>query len=345
VVAPPARPPASRVARAGRSTAPAQAGRAATAAGVARARRPAARLLRPLFALGLVVTTASCAREEAGEPGVERMPEDAAQAAAAFDVVVQPQDSLIFHEKMAWALEQRLDTLPVGDAIVALGRTFVGAPYEPGTLELDGPERLIVNLRELDCVTYVETVLAMVRMLRAGTTDFDSFQRELLRIRYRDGVLAGYPSRLHYFSEWIANNHEKGIVRDVTTELGGRRDARDITFMTRNPDAYRQFSDTGVAGQIRSIELELSGRERFYIPQDGVAAVERDIRNGDIIAARSTLDGLDIAHTGFAIWIGNRLHLMHAPLVGSVIEISERPLAERLQRIDAQDGIMVARPL
>jgi hypothetical protein len=264
---------------------------------------------------------------------------------ATFDVTMEPQDSLIFEARMADARQQRLDTLPIGETIAALGRTFVGATYTPGTLELEGPERLIVNLRELDCVTFVESVLAMARVLHAGTPDFASFQRELVRIRYRDGVLAGYPSRLHYFSEWIANNADKGIVADVTAQLGGVAGTGVIDFMTRHPEAYRQFSDTAVAAEIRVIELELSGRERSYIPQDGIGAVESGIRNGDIIAATSTLDGLDIAHTGFALWVGNRLHLMHAPLVGSVVEISERPLAERLIRIPTQDGIMVARPL
>jgi hypothetical protein len=221
----------------------------------------------------------------------------------------------------------------------------VGAPYTPGTLELEGPERLIVNLRELDCVTFVESVLAMSRVLHAGTPDFASFQRELVRIRYRGGVLAGYPSRLHYFSEWIADNEAKGIVADVTTQLGGVRAGDDITFMTRHPEAYRQLGDTAMVAQIRMIELELSGRERAYIPQEAIANIAAGIRDGDVIAATSTLEGLDIAHTGFALWVDDRLHLMHAPLVGTVVEVSEHPLADRIQRIQAQDGIMVARPL
>jgi hypothetical protein len=301
-----------------------------------------------LLAFGL--SAAACGRadidtnggvEAAGgleRAGTELLPHEA------FGVTLEPQDSIIFEARIGQAQEQRLDTLPIGQTIAALGRTFVGAPYTPGTLELEGPERLIVNLRELDCVTFVESVLAMARVLHAGTPDFASFQRELIRIRYRGGVLAGYPSRLHYFSEWIADNEAKGIVADVTTQLGGVRAPGDITFMTRHPDAYRQLGDTAVVAQIRVIELELSGRERTYIPQQAIAGVAAGIRDGDVIAATSTVEGLDIAHTGFALWVDNRLHLMHAPLIGSVVEISEYPLADRIQRIPAQDGIMVARP-
>jgi hypothetical protein len=293
----------------------------------------------------LVPAVQACGRvDEAEDRGVEMTGAEVAAAAGVFEFTSEPLDSLIFEEKMAWAREQGLGDMPIGDAIVALGRTFLGATYTPGTLEAEGPERLVVNLRELDCVTYIESVLAMVRVLRAGAADFDSYRRELMRIRYRDGELAGYTSRLHYFSEWIANNEAKGIVRDVTAELGGRRQPGPLAFMTEHREAYRQLEDEGVAAEIRRMELELSGRERYYIPQASIAAVEGGIRDGDIIAATSTLEGLDVAHTGFAVWVGNRLHLMHAPLVGSVVELSEVPLAQRIQRISAQDGIMVARP-
>jgi hypothetical protein len=303
--------------------------------------RPAVRGLL-IGLLGLVVL--ACGGEDDGRRGVERTGEEAARVAEVFDVTAEPLDSIIFEEKIAWARAQGLETMPLGAALVALGRTFVGATYTPGTLEVDGPERLVVNLRELDCVTYIENVLAIVRVLRAGTPDYGSFQRELVRIRYRDGTLAGYPSRLHYFSEWIANNEAKGIVTDVTRELGGGVQPGPLGFMSAHRESYRQLGDPGVAAEIGRLEAELSGRERFFIPQESIRAVERGIQDGDIIAATSALDGLDVAHTGFALWVGDRLHLMHAPLVGSVVEISERPLAERIQRIDAQDGIMVARP-
>ena len=92
------------------------------------------------------------------------------------------------------------------------------------------------------------------------------------------------------------------------------------------------------------METRLSGVPRYYIPESQIAARESEIRDGDVIAATSTLEGLDIAHTGIALWQNGRLHLMHAPLVGKVVEISEVPLATRIQGITAQDGIMVARP-
>ncbi|MEX0891320.1 MAG: N-acetylmuramoyl-L-alanine amidase-like domain-containing protein, partial [Gemmatimonadota bacterium] len=259
-------------------------------------------------------------------------------------VDITPEDSVIFRETMAWAAEAELDTVPLGSAVVAFGRRFVGAPYIPGSLEPPGPERLVVNLRSFDCVTFLESALALARIYRAGKPTLDAYTRELARIRYRTGVPAGYPSRLHYFSDWIASNDERGLVENVTRELGGVQDEEPINFMTLHPDAYRQLEDEGVLQEIREMEATLNTRPRWVIPQERIEEVADGIQDGDIIAASSTQPGLDIAHTGIAIWQEGRLHLMHAPLVGDSVEISPLPLAQRLQNIQAQDGIMVARP-
>ena len=277
-------------------------------------------------------------------PGAER----GAPGSAIVDerAVYTPEDVRIFDAVMERARRERLDTLAIGDIIVHVGRGFVGNPYTPHTLDPPGDERIIVNLREFDCVTFVESTLALARMIRDGRSDFAEFPDELRRIRYRDGAMDGYTSRLHYFSEWIADNDGKGIVSEVTPDLGGVADDEPITFMSEHAEAYSQldgFPDR--IQRIRAIEERLSERPRAYIPQAEIGAAAEGIRDGDVIAATSSVEGLDIAHTGFAVWQDGALHLMHAPLVGKVLEVSEQPLATRILRIDGQDGIMVARPL
>lgn len=279
----------------------------------------------------------------ASPDGPAELPDDAQVRG---DVVYTPRDVEIFERIMARSVAERMDTLPIGELIVRLGRPFVGEPYTPQTLELPGPERLVVNLREFDCVTYVESVVALARIIRDGRRGFAAFTEELRRLRYRDGRLDGYPSRLHYFSEWIADNENLGILRDITQELGGRRVVEPVDFMSRNASAYPKLVEQPTLVQeIRQVEERLTGLARYAIPQGEIGRIADDIRNGDVIATTSTVRGLDIAHTGFAIWVDGRLHLMHAPLVGRSLEISERPLAERILRIDGQDGLMVARPL
>jgi len=250
----------------------------------------------------------------------------------------------------------------MGEVVAAVGLTFVGTPYEPGTLELPGSERLAVNLRQLDCVTFVENALVLADLVKtvpdAVVEDREALARayrvRLARLRYRGGTPQGYPSRLHYFSEWIDRNADRGLLRVVTPTLpGAREDDRPLTFMSDHPDAYRQVTeDPGNLEAIRAVETGLT-TPRWYIPQDGIEAAaaggdapgERGIRNGDVIAAKSTLDGLDVAHTGIAVWRGGQLHLLHAPLVGDSVEVTPLPLGERLRGIRAQDGILVARPL
>jgi len=295
--------------------------------------------MRVLAALAAAITLAAVPASHAADT------RPAAPVSQDTGVVATPQDRVIFRQTMARAAEERLDTLPIGEIVVRLGTGFVGAPYAAHTLQVPGPERLVVNLRAFDCVTFVEKMLAMARAVRAGDTTFAGYTRELRRIRYRGGRIDGYPSRLHYFSEWISDNAAKGVVRPLTKALGGVRDDRPIDFMSMHPGAYRQLADRAVLDRIRAIEQRLSATPRYTIPQARVQDVADSIRDGDIIAMTSGLPGLDVAHTGIAIRVDGVLRLLNAPLVGKAVQISALPLAERIRGIASQTGIMVARPL
>jgi len=264
------------------------------------------------------------------------------------------EDWRIFESKIGFAVSERLDTLPSGEAVGRLALSFVGTRYTPGTLEAEGPEGLVINFREFDCVTFVENVLAMTRFIRGGGSELLAdppaararYEGHLTDLRYRGGVLDGYASRLHYFSEWLADHASRGTLRIVTTDLDFETDREPIDFMSSHPDSYRQLSDPRVRAAIESMERRLNASgDRAYIPQDRIAGIADGIRTGDVIAATSTVPGLDVAHTGLAVWVGGVLHLVHAPLVGKAVEISESSLADRIRGIAGQDGIMVARPV
>jgi hypothetical protein len=264
-----------------------------------------------------------------------------------------PEDWQIVREKAGWAWELGLDTLSMGESMAFIGVSFVGTKYVPATLELPGAEQVVVNLQELDCVTFVENTLALALFIRQTRpeileSEFEtqaSYRRILTRIRYRGGRLEGYPSRLHYFTDWILDNEAKGIVREVTADLDGEEDYRAIDFMSTHPESYRQLSDPVVLNAILDREFYLSGLDRHWIPKDDIGLRASWIEDGDIIAATSAVDGLDVAHTGLAFWRDGQLHLLHAPLVGESVEVSDLPLADRILRIERQDGIRVVRPL
>jgi hypothetical protein len=229
----------------------------------------------------------------------------------------------------------------------------VGTAYIPRTLEVEGPEHLVIDFRGLDCVTFVENTLALALFVRgpdAGKLLDDRRRAEeryeslLTKIRYRGGVLDGYASRLHYFSDWIADAQAKGLVTDVTRDLGGVADPEPVDFMSTHADAYRQLADPAAMAAIRSTEARLGRLGRWYLPADRLDEAALSIKDGDIIAATSTVKGLDVAHTGVALWVDGTLRLVHAPLVGDSVQISEESLPERIRRIPGQDGVMVARP-
>ena len=250
------------------------------------------------------------------------------------------------------ARSRKLEAIPFPGVMAEVGKGLVGTPYVPATLEAEGPERLIVNLRGLDCVTFVENVYALASLVKSGAVErLDDraaveaeYERILRTLRYRDGFIDGYPSRLHYFTDWIGDAERKLVADDVTPELRGVQDVEPVDFMSTHVDAYPALSDPDALAAIREAEARLSARGRLYVPEDRIASVEDRIREGDIIAATSTVPGLDVAHTGIAVRIDGTLRLMHAPLVGEAVQISERSLAERILAIDGQDGIIVVRP-
>src|SRR5262245_60336729 len=136
-------------------------------------------------------------------------------------------DWRVLDSKVRWAIAQRLDTLPLGTAIARLGETFVGTTYTPGTLEAPGPEHLVIDLHEFDCVTFIENMLALTRFIRedgvkalanraAAEARYAGYLEEL---RYRGGTLDGYASRLHYFSEWLGDNAARGKLELLTRSL------------------------------------------------------------------------------------------------------------------------------
>ena len=309
-----------------------------------------------LLALGLVV---ACGEGPSDDPAGEPAATEADADASATDpgpttLPGTDEDWGIMREQARWAYRNGLDTLPIGQIVARIGERFVGTPYAPHTLEVAGEERLVIELQELDCVTFVENVLALARFVRSvpeamldDPTRHQAYYSGILQnIRYRDGKLDEYPARLHYFSEWISDKDTRGLVRNLSSDLGGVPDDEPIDFMTTHPDAYRQLGeDPAFLPALQEIETRLSSQPRHYVPQDRIAEVADRIQDGDLIAATSTVAGLDIAHTGIALWKDGQLHLLHAPLVDGVVEVSELSLADRIKRIGGQDGIMVARPL
>lgn len=257
------------------------------------------------------------------------------------------KDVDLCNSKFQLAVDKNLSSLPVNQIIIEIGKSFLGTDYIANSLEKGEEEKLVVHLTGLDCYTFLESSLVFARCIKEGKKSFDDYQNELTNIRYRNGKRGEYPSRLHYFSDWIFDLNKRGIGKDITKEIGGKPYDKKINFMSAYVDAYRQLkSNPKYVGEIAEIEKEISSRKYFYIPQEEILKVEDKIQSGDIIGITTNVEGLDIAHTGIAIRMEDgRIHLMHAPNVGYKVQITEKPLSDYIKGNKKQTGIMVLRAI
>jgi len=264
-----------------------------------------------------------------------------------YSQIFSEKDVEVCNSKFNLAVDKALSEKPINEVIIQIGKSFLGTEYVANTLEKVGDEQLVINLTGLDCTTFLETSLTFARCIKKGNTSFEDYQEELTFIRYRDGKLDKYPSRLHYFSDWIYNNQQKGIVKDITEELGGTKIKFNLNFMSENPKYYKQLEENPeFIPVIRKQEKEINSRQYFYIPEDDIEKIESKIQAGDLIALTTSDKGLDIGHVGLAIKMDSgRIHFLHAPLAGSKVQITEKPLSDYAKKIKKHTGIIVLRVL
>jgi hypothetical protein len=227
--------------------------------------------------------------------------------------------------------------------MIEAGKYFLGTPYAKNAIEREGPEELVINLRQMDCFTLVENVLALARLIKSGKSDFGDYADALAAIRYRRGRLEGYSSRLHYFSDWIFDNQRKGIVQNISRRLGGQPYLKKIDFMTRYADRYPALQDRNIYRQMAAVERRMRRRVLYYIPKQFVRNMESRIADGDLIAVTAAAEGLDVTHVGLAVHAEKTLHLLHASSAVRKVVISKETLDRYLAGNKSRTGIMVAR--
>lgn len=258
-------------------------------------------------------------------------------------IVSSAEDEAIFKTRLLQIQDD--ETSSFNEHLLEVGKTFLGTPYVEKTLEFGKTEALVINFRGLDCTTFVENTLAISLLQKQEKTDFSSFTDNLKTIRYRNGILDGYSSRLHYFTDWIRNNEEKGLVKDITADLGGIELNKSINFMGTHRELYPFLSDDTNYQRIIETETSLAKKTLCYLPQKEIKKSEAYMKSGDIIALATSIKGLDVTHTGIAFKKPNgRIHLLHASSSGEV-KITEVPLVDYLKKVKNNIGIIVARPM
>jgi len=249
-------------------------------------------------------------------------------------------------KKKLASFDASMRDLPFNEVIAEVGRTFIGTPYLAGTLdENPNSEELVVKITGLDCVTFVENCIIFSRLIKEGKNSFEDYKAELEKIRYRDGKNFGFASRLHYFIDWIYDNERKGIVKDITKDIGGTRYWKTIDFMTSHRSSYKQLANDLNYSLINEVENNINMREQYYISKEEISDFYDKLQTGDIVGLTSTLDGLDVAHTGIVYKKDGMTYLMHASLKNKEVEISSVEIQDYLMSNAKQGGIVVARAI
>lgn len=252
----------------------------------------------------------------------------------------------IFSQIMKQAEREGWAKLPMGELTGNLGMLMLGTKYEGGTLEGPGPEICRADLTGLDCVTFFENALGMARILKKGTPTFDAFLREITFTRYRGGNLTDYTSRLHYTAEWIADNEEKGVVKDITMEIGGEPFPLHVDFMSQHPQYYPALKDApDMVSKIAAIEATINAKTFYYITPKNIRQAQKYMRTGDIIAIATSKAGLDYAHTGMInVDKKGRVRFLHASLQKKKVHW-DNELYQYVKSVKSDIGVTVVRPL
>ena len=258
---------------------------------------------------------------------------------AAAQVRYSDRDSVIAEAVMQkLAAEKELRS---GELLEMAARELLGTPYVAGTLDEAGDEVLTVNLTRTDCILFVETCMDMVLSAQEKRCHWRGLCDNVLRSRYRDGVVGSYTDRIHYTTEWIRKGEKRHILEDLTVSLGGvAYKGHPVDYMSSHPDRYPLLKDVQA---IREVEAEINRQPVTYIPIASITAVEKSIRTGDIVCFVTSIAGLDISHVGIVTVRDGKTGFIHASSVAGKVIVDSRSIAQYAAAQKSCVGIKIVR--
>lgn len=256
----------------------------------------------------------------------------------------QPSDSILVESLLSEARQEKADT----NWMVYFARKLTDIPYVAKTLEKNRREQLVVNLRQLDCTTYVETVTALTLCMKHRQYAFNDYCRYLRLLRYEGGEV-DYVHRLHYFSSWISDNTSMGFVSEPNTpqEAFEATQHLRINYMSTHVGQYPMLvANPAWVDAIRKTEQALTGTDVVYIPKQKLSNTPLywdAIKDGDIIAICTNKRGLDTSHIGIAVWHIDGVHLLNASMIHKRTIEEPMTMQQYMQKHPSQTGIRVVR--
>jgi len=199
---------------------------------------------------------------------------------------------------------------PLNERLRFWAEYFRGYPYLDSPLG-EGFERPRIRTDGFDCMTYVETCLAL-----AISESAEDILTNLDRIRYRDGV-ADFEHRNHFVSlDWLPNN--RWLLRPL--------DEFSDTSITRDIDRAAFFEKNG---HRLSAESELTGVEHIesrIISPSGFTEISLSRLDCTVAMFAGRLDWMVVSHMGLLFAEGDEIILRHASSVHR--KVVELPLSD-----------------
>ncbi|MDJ0625917.1 MAG: DUF1460 domain-containing protein [Candidatus Caenarcaniphilales bacterium] len=254
-------------------------------------------------------------------------------------VKFQIEDNEIFKEKVKWSRKKNLSKLPFNEVIIEISKSFLGSPYEAYTLDQNYPEKLVVNIRSFDCLTFLENVLALSLIIKSNSSSFSHYQSTLYSLRYRGGSHLSYSSRLHYYTDWLLDAEKKNFLFNIQ---GPDRFKKELNILSKNTKRKNEIN------KIKKTENILQERTFNYFSCKTLETINLDniLQNGDIIAFTSNLSGLDVNHVAFAYKDKAKWTYIDATSVNKKeVEIYPGSIIEYCNKVKTNTGIMIARPI
>lgn len=257
---------------------------------------------------------------------------------------ISSQDKKILESFWVYAQTHNLAQLPTEQRITRIGQFFLGYPYKSGTLNVTKEDLPVINLHEMDCVTLVDNVLALAFLSEYNNNAIGQYIGNITKLRYRNGEIVDYASRMHYSSDWLYEMQRQQLLTDVTSTCGGVKHPQYIDFMSRNYLKYPVLvNDRKLLPKIKAVETDMNKRTYYYIPKGKIAGSRQKIMDGDVVLITTNIKGLDTSHLGFAVKKNGKVYLLHASSVAKKVVLSEVPLQDYMAGINSQTGIMLGR--
>ena len=252
------------------------------------------------------------------------------------------QENIQIHQRIIKKVAANTQQASIGEIIQQVGAQLLGAEYKAGLLDRSTQETLFISLKQFDCLLFIETVLAIAHNIQQQEYSYQAFTSKVEDQRYWNGKINGYCSRLHYFSDWIADNAKRGNVNNITRQLGGVRITKKLDFMTSHRSSYANLAKSDLNFKcIARVEDNLS-TTFDYIPTKNIRKIYSQLKPGDIIGVATNIAGLDFTHTGFVYQQPNgNLGLIHASPAGQVVIAKD--LQNYIGNVENAIGIVVTR--